>query len=196
MKIDVVWMSEQPLPRGSRIPAPTRDAGHAGALARISERLDPATQAQVPSTELRLNDIGQVELETAEPLSFDSYRDNRATGGFILVDRLSNLTMGAGLIESSLEDEHHARLAERLRTLGSVRPQALPDRSFGAPELAPALERVLLLRHPHAIVRRKRSDLLQAFRWPRPLVILTTPRPEAAFHASNLAATPLAQSPN
>jgi hypothetical protein len=50
-----------------------------------------------------------VEIETAEPLSFDSYRSNRATGGLILIDPIRNLTVAAGLIEGVVKQEDNGR---------------------------------------------------------------------------------------
>jgi sulfate adenylyltransferase large subunit len=190
LKTTLVWMNEEParegaaylLQHGARI-TPVR-------LARISERLDPATQAQVPATELRLNDIGLAELETADPVPFDLYRENRATGGFILIDRISNLTMGAGLIESSLDDSHEAGslgTAERAALFGH-RP-CLIDLSE-RPELAPALERQLLLRHSHALVLEDAAIPTDFLLSAGLLVISTTPRTEPTVEASGLDSDP------
>ena len=190
LKTTLVWMNEEParegaaylLQHGTRV-TPVR-------LARISQRLDPAAQTQVPATELRLNDIGLAELETADPLSFDLYKENRATGGFILIDRISNLTMAAGLIDSSLEDEHHAGSlsgSERSALFGH-RPYLLDLTE--RPELAPALERLLLLRHSHAIVLEDASIPTEFLLAAGLIVISTTPRPEAALRAFKLSSDP------
>ena len=53
---------------------------------------------QLASDELVINEIGQVCLKTTEPLIFDEYVDNRATGSFILIDATTNETVGAGMI--------------------------------------------------------------------------------------------------
>ena len=58
-----------------------------------------------PVDTLRLNDIGRIRLETAAPLFFDSYRENRATGSFILIDPSSNFTAGAGMIAATVGEE-------------------------------------------------------------------------------------------
>ena len=50
------------------------------------------------ATELGLNEIGRVIIKTQKPLFCDDYRQNRATGSFIVVDERSNLTVGAGMI--------------------------------------------------------------------------------------------------
>jgi bifunctional enzyme CysN/CysC len=63
-------------------------------------RLDINTLAlDTDDSPLRLNDIGRVRLRTTEPLAFDSYRRNRVTGAFILIDEATNETVAAGMIE-------------------------------------------------------------------------------------------------
>jgi hypothetical protein len=49
-----------------------------------------------------MNDIATVEVETSSPLFFDSYRQNRTTGSFIVIDPLTNATLGAGMIQAAL----------------------------------------------------------------------------------------------
>jgi len=51
-----------------------------------------------PAAELKLNDIAEVEIETHHPIFFDPYKENRATGSFILIDMISNRTVAAGMI--------------------------------------------------------------------------------------------------
>jgi bifunctional enzyme CysN/CysC/sulfate adenylyltransferase subunit 1 len=57
------------------------------------------TFVQEQATQLRMNEIGSVEFETNLPLFFDPYASNRTTGSFILIDALSNATVGAGMIQ-------------------------------------------------------------------------------------------------
>jgi sulfate adenylyltransferase large subunit len=64
----------------------------------VQHRVDINTLAQEPSDWLELNEIGRVVLETTHPLYYDAYRGNRATGGFILMDPISNATLGAGML--------------------------------------------------------------------------------------------------
>jgi sulfate adenylyltransferase subunit 1 (EFTu-like GTPase family) len=52
-----------------------------------------------PAAELKLNDIAEVEIETHHPIFFDPYKENRATGSFILIDMISNRTVAAGMIQ-------------------------------------------------------------------------------------------------
>jgi bifunctional enzyme CysN/CysC len=96
----VVWMSTEPLQRGREYflqhcatqgPAVVRD---------IRYRIDVTELRRHPANELRVNEIGRVHVETARRLAFDTYDRNRATGAFILIDRLSGDTAGAGMIVS------------------------------------------------------------------------------------------------
>jgi sulfate adenylyltransferase large subunit len=58
------------------------------------------TLSHLPASELKLNDIAQVTIETRRPIFFDSYKKHRATGCFILVDPVTNLTVAAGMIDA------------------------------------------------------------------------------------------------
>jgi hypothetical protein len=64
-----------------------------------------------PARELKMNDIASVEFEAAAPLFFDPYERNRTTGSFILIDPLSNATVGAAMIRRDLSLEHAASLS-------------------------------------------------------------------------------------
>jgi bifunctional enzyme CysN/CysC/sulfate adenylyltransferase subunit 1 len=73
--------------------------------ARIVNRINVNTFARENAARLRMNDIAEVELESSLPLFFDAYSTNRITGSFILIDALTNATVGAGMItEASGED--------------------------------------------------------------------------------------------
>jgi len=68
-------------------------------------RVNVNTLAQEPVSSLQMNDIAYVEFETALPLFFDPYTQNRITGSFILIDSISNATLGAGMIRADLADQ-------------------------------------------------------------------------------------------
>jgi sulfate adenylyltransferase subunit 1 (EFTu-like GTPase family) len=97
----LVWMHEKPLQPGdqvvlqqgaTRVPAQVREIIH---------RVDPETMATRPAGQLALNEIGLARIETHRPLVFDRYRDNRQTGAFVLIDRIGNSTLAAGMIEDT-----------------------------------------------------------------------------------------------
>ncbi|MFO0561266.1 MAG: GTP-binding protein [Polyangiales bacterium] len=70
----------------------------------IESKLDVNALEQVASpAKIELNDIATITVKTSVPLAFDRYEDNRTTGSFILVDEATNATVGAGMIESSVD---------------------------------------------------------------------------------------------
>jgi sulfate adenylyltransferase large subunit len=64
----------------------------------LQHRVNIQTLEREKASELELNGIGVVEIETARPLFFDAYAENRYTGGIIFIDPANNLTVGAGMI--------------------------------------------------------------------------------------------------
>ena len=71
-----------------------------------------------------MNDIAYVEFETVSPLFFDPYTQNRITGSFILIDPISNATLGAGMIRADLADQTVADDADRAGTRASDRQRS------------------------------------------------------------------------
>jgi sulfate adenylyltransferase subunit 1 (EFTu-like GTPase family) len=106
----LVWMSHTPLDlkRDYLIKHTTQEVRVR--VRAIRYRFDVNTLAQEPATELRLNEIGAVVVETRKPLFVDPYRRNRVTGAFILIDPLSNETIAAGMI-SDPRTRHPGRTA-------------------------------------------------------------------------------------
>jgi sulfate adenylyltransferase large subunit len=114
LEATVVWMHERPLKPGAsvllqhgatRIPAQIRQIVH---------RIDPDTYEAESAHQLALNEIGLVQVETARAVVFDRYRENRQTGAFIVIDRIDNFTLGAGMVKTILPGQtlHHETDAE------------------------------------------------------------------------------------
>jgi bifunctional enzyme CysN/CysC len=76
-------------------------------VVRIAHRVDVNTLEASPAPALGLNDIGQVAIRTQRPLVYDPYARSRQTGAFILVDRLTNMTAGAGMLLDPADVEGH-----------------------------------------------------------------------------------------
>jgi sulfate adenylyltransferase subunit 1 len=94
----VVWLHPQPLElRKNYLLKHTVRTTRAQAIA-IHHRVNVHTFAHEPAQRLEMNDIASVEFESTSPLFFDSYERNRATGSFILIDPLSNATVGAAML--------------------------------------------------------------------------------------------------
>ncbi|MBS1703616.1 MAG: 50S ribosome-binding GTPase [Armatimonadetes bacterium] len=100
----ICWMGEQPLKldRPYIVAHSTREA--AGQVRAIDYRLDIETLERVGAETLELNEIGRVAITTSRPLFLDTYQDNRATGGFILIDPAVNVPVAAGMITRTQVD--------------------------------------------------------------------------------------------
>jgi len=95
---DVVWMSERPLQVGKAYVIKHASRHVRCEFRRVAWRYDTESLGALRSDRLVLNDIGRVHIETRQALYHDPYTDNRATGAFIVVDPMSNFTVGAGVI--------------------------------------------------------------------------------------------------
>ena len=98
----LVWMDEEPLPpgRGYLMKIGTRTVG--ANVSEIKHRVNVNTLERLAAKRLELNEIGQVNLSLDQAIPFEPYADNRDLGGFILIDRISNRTVGAGLLGFAL----------------------------------------------------------------------------------------------
>ena len=98
----LIWMDEQPLLPGR--PYELR-LGTASALAQVTEirhQVDVDTQEPLAARTLALNAVGYCQLSLDHAIAFAPYAESRALGGFILIDRISNATVGAGMIDFAL----------------------------------------------------------------------------------------------
>ena len=73
-----------------------------GAVTRIRHRLDVNTGAKLDAQQLGLNDIGVVNIALQSPVAYAPYRDSRVLGGFIMIDRATNATAAAGMLDYAL----------------------------------------------------------------------------------------------
>ncbi len=98
----MVWMDDAPLMpgRGYWLRMGTREV--AATVTEISHRINVNTQAHEPAKQLGMNDVGLVKLSLASPIPLATYEESRVLGGFILVDRLTHATAGAGVVRHSL----------------------------------------------------------------------------------------------
>ncbi|MGQ5717277.1 sulfate adenylyltransferase subunit CysN [Pseudochrobactrum asaccharolyticum] len=107
----LVWFAQEPLRAGRQYWLRSQTDQVSVTVNTLNYRIDiENTQrqfAQEPAEQLQMNEIGQVALQLSAPLAFDPYGQNRATGSFILIDRLTNATVAAGLIDHSLRKASH-----------------------------------------------------------------------------------------
>jgi bifunctional enzyme CysN/CysC len=94
----VVWMAERPFVPGRSYWVKQTTRTVAGEIAEVRYAVDVNTLERRPATQLAMNEVGHVVLSLNQPLAYDAYKSNAATGAFIVVDRLTNNTVGAGMI--------------------------------------------------------------------------------------------------
>jgi bifunctional enzyme CysN/CysC len=98
----VIWMSDHALVPGRSYLARIGTRSTALTVTSIKYRIDVNTREHLATHTLGLNDIGVCNLATGMPVAFDPYGDNRRTGSFIIIDRFTNHTVGAGMIDFGL----------------------------------------------------------------------------------------------
>lgn len=95
---NLVWMSDQPLVLGKRYELKINTAKSTAVVTAIHHHIDVNTLVRTQADLLELNEIGEVELRLEKPLLIDDYQTSRTTGAFILIDKLNNSTLGAGMV--------------------------------------------------------------------------------------------------
>jgi len=103
----LVWMSEEEMLPGRSYLLKIGAATVGAAVTDIKHQVDVNTMEHQPAKTLGLNAIGLVNLATDRAIPFAPYADNRDLGGFILIDRLTNATVAAGMINFALRRAHN-----------------------------------------------------------------------------------------
>ena len=94
----LVWMAEEPMLPGKKYDIKRATSYVPGSIASIVHKVDVNTLAEGPASALQLNEIGKVKVSLDSAIALDGYDSNRTTGAFIIIDRLTNGTVGAGMI--------------------------------------------------------------------------------------------------
>ena len=106
----LVWMSEEPMLPGRPY---LLKIGTRTVTATITEpkyKVNVNTMEHLAAKKLELNEIGVCNVSLDRPVAFDPYKTNHETGGFILIDRMSNNTVGAGMLHFALRRAHNIHL--------------------------------------------------------------------------------------
>jgi len=98
----VVWMHEQPLISGRTYLAKHTTRTVRATVRKICYGVDIQSTEHREASQVRMNDIAEVEFDTSLPLFFDAYSENREMGALILIDPVSNATVGAAMILSAV----------------------------------------------------------------------------------------------
>ncbi|EDQ01543.1 sulfate adenylyltransferase subunit CysN [Shewanella benthica] len=110
---DVVWMTDEPLCVDREYAIKVGSKSVYGYVDAINHKIDVNTLEKQEAQQLELNEIGNCNFAVTEPVQFDAYDVNRATGAFIIIDRLTNVTVGAGMIRNPISSNSAANQSSK-----------------------------------------------------------------------------------
>ncbi len=105
LQAHVVWMAEKSLQPNADYLFKFASKVVNGKIESIHHRIDVNTQEHMAVSQLQLNDIAVVDVLLNQPVVVDAYKINRATGAFIIIDRITNITVGAGMVITRLDEK-------------------------------------------------------------------------------------------
>ena len=142
----LVWMHEVPLHVGKTYDFKLGTTFTSGRVTEIVHQIDVNTLATSAAEQLPLNGIALCRVQLTRAVAFDAYKQCRATGSLIIIDRLNNITVGAGMIHARHEGANQADAAvnasDRARRLGQAAVRIVIEAS-GAQALAEQVESAL-----------------------------------------------------
>ncbi len=94
----LVWMADEPMLPGKQYLIKQATKLVSGSVSTLRYKIDVNTLHREQSPTLELNEIGRCQINLNQPIAFDGYRNNPGTGSFIVIDRISNITVAAGMI--------------------------------------------------------------------------------------------------
>ncbi|MCC6508927.1 MAG: sulfate adenylyltransferase subunit CysN [Pirellulaceae bacterium] len=116
----LVWMSSEAMVPGKSYLFKQTTLVTTGQIESLRYRVDVNTLHSSPAPDLQLNEIGRCTITLSQPIFYDAYRRSRYTGAFIIVDRISNVTVGAGMIMDRELPAHAKTAAWELNTAVSA----------------------------------------------------------------------------
>ena len=108
---DILWMGSEPMLPGRDYLLRISQEWTQARITSLRHGIDVNTGNHIAARMLEMNDLGLCHLATLKPIAFDSYGENRATGGFILVDRFTHETVAAGMIRHALRRASNIHIA-------------------------------------------------------------------------------------
>lgn len=105
LDVDIVWMSEEPLTKGKQYFIKRAATQTVGTIDSFYYKTDVNTLEQSTANVLNLNEIGRAKLDLEQSIAFDPYDHNKTMGSFIIIDRVTNNTVGAGMIVNKSEHQ-------------------------------------------------------------------------------------------
>jgi sulfate adenylyltransferase large subunit len=154
-KTTLIWMHDSDLVKGRQYYFKVGHQLVSGTITEITEQIDVNTLERRPSDALSLNAIAEVTVQLNKPIVVDSYRDIRSTGAFIVIDRLTNGTVAAGMINGATASVERNMVTDQDReNRHHQKPVTVLIDAQEAAEKAVALEqRLFSLGHTAVVVR-------------------------------------------
>lgn len=151
----IVWMHDAALVPGRQYDFKVGTQSATGTFSALHRQIDVNTLESSAADQLPLNGIGEVTLQLNKPIVADPYGQIAGTGAFIVIDRLSNVTVGAGMIEATAEARDNRPVTETERAARyRQKPVSVVLAVDEAAERAVELERALFdLGHASVIIR-------------------------------------------
>ena len=106
LDVDIVWMSEEPLLKAKQYLIKRATSQAVGTIEHFYYKTDVNTLEQNAANALNLNEIGHAKLDLEQNIAFDAYDKNKVMGSFIIIDRITNNTVGAGMIRNKSENQN------------------------------------------------------------------------------------------
>jgi bifunctional enzyme CysN/CysC len=162
----IVWMDEKALTPGRQYTIKLATRSVSGSIALIHHRIDVNTLEHHDAVDLQLNEIGSCTLAVNAPVVFDVYKNNKGTGAFIIIDRLTNGTVGAGMITGATDDENqHTVSTEERAARYSQKPIAISLSGVASLDVAYKLERKLFDNgHATTVLETTNAELVNAIK--------------------------------
>jgi len=112
----IVWMADAAMQPGKEYELKIGTKNTFGKISNINHRIDVNTLEQIDASELQLNEIANCTIETSAPVVIDQYKQVVGTGSFIVIDRLTNVTVGAGMITNTSSEAQSSYFEARVYT--------------------------------------------------------------------------------
>jgi len=116
----IVWMDEKPLVLNQNYVIKRATSVLNGAINSIEFKKNINTFEEVSTDKLELNDIAKCTISLDREIAVDPYHENRYTGSFIIIDKYTNSTVGAGMIVNSIDGFAHLEDEKRVYTQGEI----------------------------------------------------------------------------
>lgn len=145
LNANVVWMTESALIPGKPYDFKFATSVSTGTVSQVHHQTDINNLETGPADKLELNEIGLVEIALEQNIAFDAFDKVQGTGSFIIIDRLSNVTIGAGMVTGASNSEYDNRpiSAEEKARRFNQQPAIVAINALNAEEVARGLDRML-----------------------------------------------------